>query len=212
MSPTPHLVPQPVSFNLSGIPNTKTSRKDTNSEAEGGAKFRHKIWPDSTPNIKRTRQDASITWHSLQLMAEEFRELKIQKHKGGYSPNTMLVLSSWLKYVEICIKEQKITNLEAVQLVKDYITESARDAVEFYLNTNSTRDDEELIKHLRTSFKSGKTFSSLVRDFYTHVQKPKETEDQFADELQILDWNIISVRLSWKDEVNEALKHNSPSD
>ena len=31
-------------------------------------------------------------------------------------------------------------------------------------------------------------------------------EDQFANELQLLCWKVISVRHSWKDKVNEALK------
>ena len=35
VSSTPQLVPQPVSFDLSGIPDTETSGKDTDSEAEG---------------------------------------------------------------------------------------------------------------------------------------------------------------------------------
>ena len=51
-----------------------------------------------------------------------------------------------------------------------------------------------------------KTFSSLVRYFYSKVQWPWEMEDQFANELQILSWKVISVRSSWKDKVNEALK------
>ena len=41
----------------------------------------------------------------------------------------MLVFNSWLKDVEMCVTEQKLTNLEAVQLVKDYTTESAKGAV-----------------------------------------------------------------------------------
>ena len=35
VSSTPCLVPQPVSFDLSGISDTETSGKDTDSEAEG---------------------------------------------------------------------------------------------------------------------------------------------------------------------------------
>ena len=31
-------------------------------------------------------------------------------------------------------------------------------------------------------------------------------EDQFADELQILGWKVISIRLSWTEEANESLK------
>ena len=35
LSSTSNLVPQPVSFNLSEIPDTETSDKDTDSKAEG---------------------------------------------------------------------------------------------------------------------------------------------------------------------------------
>ena len=64
----------------------------------------------------------------------------------------------------------------------------------------------ELIEHLRMSFESGETFSSLFGDFYVRYQKTKETEDQFADELQVLAKKVISVYPKWKSQVNEALK------
>ena len=118
----------------------------------------------------------------------------------------MLVFTSWLKDIEMCVKEQKLSNMEAVQFVKDYTSEGARGAVEFYLDTNSMWKYHELIEHLRTSFESGKAFSSLVRDFYSCIQQPQETEDQFADELQILGQKVISIRPSWKEEANEILK------
>ena len=111
--------------------------------------------------------------HSLQLVAEELRKIcepKIQKLKGRYSANPMLVFNSWLKDIEMCVKERKLTNMEAVQLVKDYTSEGTQGVVEFYLDTNTTWKYHELIEHLRTSFKCGKTFSSLVQDFYSHVQ------------------------------------------
>ena len=147
--------------------------------------------------------------HSLQLVAEEFRKFhkpKIQKLKGGYSANAILVFHSWLKHIKMCMKEQKLSNMEAVQLVKDYTSECARGAVEFYLDTNSTWKYHKWIELLWTSFISGKTFSSLVRDSYSHIQWPWEMEDQFADELQILGQKVISVRPTWKNEANEALK------
>ena len=101
VSSTPHLVPQPVSFDVLQIPNSKTSGKDTDSEAE--------VRP-RTPHIrnKRMREDASMASHSLQLVAEEFRKIhkpKIQKLKGRYSANAMLVFNSWLKDIEMCVKE-----------------------------------------------------------------------------------------------------------
>ena len=106
VSSTPHLVPQPVSFDVSQIPHSETSGKDTDSEAEVRPRTPH-------TKIKRTREDASMmdasmVSHSLQLMAEEFRKIrkpKIQKLKGGYSANAMLVFNSWLKDIEMCVKE-----------------------------------------------------------------------------------------------------------
>ena len=106
VSSTPHLVPQPVSFDVSQIPNSETSGKDMDSKAEIRPRTPH-------VKIKRTREDASMTGasmalHSLQLVAEEFRKIhepKIQKLKGRYSANAMLVFNSWLKDIEMCVKE-----------------------------------------------------------------------------------------------------------
>ena len=104
ISSMPHLVSQPVSFDVSRNPNRETSGKDTDSEAE--------VRP-RTPQqkVKRMREDASIALHSLQLVAEEFRKIhepKMQKLKGIYSANNMLVFNSWLKDTKMCVKEQKL--------------------------------------------------------------------------------------------------------
>ena len=110
VSSTPHLVPQPVSFDVSSIPNSETFVKDTDSEAEVRPRTPH-------AKIKRMREDASMASHSLQLVAEEFRKIhepKIQKLKGRYSANAMLVFNSWLKDIEMCVKERNLTNMEAV--------------------------------------------------------------------------------------------------
>ena len=107
VSLTPCLVSQPVSFDVLQIPDSETSGKDTDSEAE--------VRP-RTPHIrnKRTREDASIASHSLQLVAEEFRKIckpKIQKLKGRYSANAMLVFNSWLKDIEMSVRERKLMNI-----------------------------------------------------------------------------------------------------
>ena len=82
ISSTPCLVPQPVSFNVSRIPDIETSGKDTGSEAEAR--------PMAPPHkTTQTRNDASTASHSLQLMAEEFRKIckpQIQKLGVGIQP------------------------------------------------------------------------------------------------------------------------------
>ena len=87
VSSTPCLVPQPVSFNLSKIPDIETSGKDMDSEAEVRPKTLHQ-------KVKRMRNDASIASHSLQLMSEEFRKSANPKSRilrSGYSVNAMLI-------------------------------------------------------------------------------------------------------------------------
>ena len=106
----------------------------------------------------------------------------------------------------MCIQEWKLSNLGAVQLIKDYTSDNVRGVVEFYLDTNSTWNYKILIEHLRASFEMGKSFSSLVCDFYSQRQCNEETEDQFTDELQLLSRKVLSICPEWKAEVNETLK------
>ena len=106
----------------------------------------------------------------------------------------------------MCVQDHNLTEHEAVQLVKDYTAAHACGAVEFYLDMNDQWSYSGLIEHLRMLFQSGETFSSSLGDFYAMCQKPKETEDQFADELQVLARKVISVCPEWKSQVNDALK------
>ena len=203
-----------VMIDLSGVSSTETSDKETEDELIGNYHPRVKNFeggarPKTVCPVVRTKQEKSKAAHSLQTVAEEFkkmRELKISKLKGGYSANAMLVFNSWLKDIKMCIQEWKLSNLEAVQLIKDFTSDNARGAVEFYLDTNSTWSYKALIEHLRTSFETGESFSSLVGDFYSRSQCNKETEDQFANELQVLSRKVLSIQPEWRAEVNEALK------
>ena len=76
VSSTPHLVPQPVSFNLSEFPDTETSCKDTDSKAEGMPNIGS--IPSLTPHpqkMRRARQDTSVMMYSLKLVGEEFTKI-----------------------------------------------------------------------------------------------------------------------------------------
>ena len=214
VSSTPCVRLHPSTVDLSGVSSTETSDKETEDELIGNYHPRVKNFeggarPKTVHPVVRTKQEKSKAAHSLQTVAEEFkkmREPKISKLKGGYSANAMLVFNSWLKDIKMCVQERKLSNLEAVQLIKDFTSDNARGAVEFYLDTNSTWNYKALIEHLRTSFETGESFSSLVGDFYSRSQRNKETEDQFADELQVLSRKVLSIRPEWRAEVNEALK------
>ena len=64
---------------------------------------------------------------------------------------------------------------------------------------------EGLIDHLHDAFQSGETLSELISDFYGWSQKTRETEDTFADDLQVLARKIIVQKPSFRKEANQQL-------
>ena len=152
----------------------------------------------------------SFNW-SLQAAATEFKKLhepKVAIFKGGYSSNASLVFQSWLKDIRVYTIEHCLSHWEAIQLVEDYTSEQAMSEVEYYLGLTPKEEQsfQGLIDHLRLAFQSCKTVSSLIADFYNWFQKTRETEDAFADELQILVRKIIARKLEFISEANQALK------
>ena len=149
---------------------------------------------------------------SLQAAATEFKKLrepKMAKFKGGYSSDASLVFQSWLKDIWVYTIEHRLSQQEAIQLVKDYTSEQARSEVEYYLGLTPKQEQsfQGLIDHLSLTFQSCKTVSSLIADFYNWCQRTRETEDAFADKLQILVRKIIARKLEFISEANQALKH-----
>ena len=131
------------------------------------------------------------------------------KFKGGYSSDASLVFQSWLKDIWVYTIERRLSQWEAIQLVKDYTSEQARSEVEYYLGLTPEQEQsfQGLIDHLSLAFQSCKTVSSLIADFYNQCQRTRETEDTFADELQILVRKIIARKPEFINEANQALKH-----
>ena len=65
---------------------------------------------------------------------------------------------------------------------------------------------EGLIDHLCDAFQPGETCSELISHFYGWSQKTRETEDTFADDLQVLARKIIVQKPSFRKEANQQLK------
>ena len=83
---------------------------------------------------------------------------------------------------------------EAIQLVKEFTAKHTQDEVEFYMGMVAEEDQsfEGLIDHLCDAFQLGETLSEFISDFYGQSQKTRETEDTFADYLQVLARKIIT--------------------
>ena len=127
----------------------------------------------------------------MQMVLQEFCKLhkpKINKLKGGYSATANLIFQSWLKDIRVYVEDQNLTEREAMLLIKDFTAEHAHNEVEFYMGMvmEDQQTFEGLIQHLRNAFQSGETISKLISNFYGWAQKRNESEDVFADDLQIL--------------------------
>ena len=95
-----------------------------------------------------------------------------------------------------------------MQLVKDFTAECAHNEVEFYMGMvmEEQQTFEGLVQHLKNAFQSGETTSKLISDFYGWAQKKNESEEAFADELQILVHKIIARKPEFRQDANEQLK------
>ena len=119
-----------------------------------------------------------------------------------------LIFQSWLKDIRVHVEDRNLSEREAMQLVKDFTAEHARDKVEFYMGmvVDEQQTFEGLMQHLKNAFQSGETTSELISNFYGRAQKKNESEEAFADELQILVHKIIARKPEFREDANEQLK------
>ena len=149
--------------------------------------------------------------YKMQMAAQEFHKMcepKINKLKSGYCATANLIFQSWLKDIRVHVEDHNLTEREAMQLIKDCTAEHACEEVEFYMGmvAEDQQTFEGLIQHLKNDFQSGKTISELISDFYGWAQKKNESEDVFADNLQVLVQKVIVRKLEFKTDANEQLK------
>ena len=75
VSSIPCLIHQPVSFNLSEIPEPETSDKDTDREGERVQNPNIRSRLAAYLQCRRTKQDTFHAMHSLQLAPDEFKRI-----------------------------------------------------------------------------------------------------------------------------------------
>ena len=77
--------------------------------------------------------------------------------------------------------------------------------MDFYLDTSPIQNVEGLLEHLTAAFSSGEDEAGIKSEFYSREQLPKETEDDFAEALQILARKILIINPNFQSECNSAL-------
>ena len=58
------------------------------------------------------------------------------------------------------------------------------------------------------AFQGGDDEANMVAEFYSHAQKPKESEEAFMDELQLLTWKVISKKPEFRQNLDATLKQH----
>ena len=137
------------------------------------------------------------------------REPKITKLKGGYLADAELVFWSWWVDVLVHIQDHEIDNQAMIQLIKDQTQDSVHREVEFQLDLcGSDIPYKELLEHLSMGFQGGNDEANVLAEFYSHTQKPRESEEAFMDKLQLLAWKVISKKPKFQQNLNATLKQH----
>ena len=181
---------------------------------------------DRTFDVEPTAPLASESRHAATIAAEvsaaaaaqaskEFRQMrepKIVKFKGGYSSNAELTFRSWKSDILANISDRELDNKAAIQLIKEQTLDSARREVEFQLDLcggNITYQD--LLQHLGIAFEGGDDEANILAEFYSRHQYTKESEESFADELQLLARKVISKKADFRVNLDNTMKQRYAS-
>ena len=85
------------------------------------------------------------------------------------------------------VEGHNLSERGAMQLIRDFTAEYAHDEVQFYMwmVLEDQQTFEGLVQHLKNSFLVWQNHQ-LISDFHDWAQKKNESEDMFADDLQVL--------------------------
>ena len=158
---------------------------------------------------------AEVSAAAAAQASKEFRRMrepKITKLRGGYSADAELVFRSWRVDILANIQDRELDNKAAIQLIKEQTLDNARHEVEFQLDLCSGKITyQNLLRHLSIAFQGGDDEANLLAEFYSHGQKIKESEEAFADELQILARKVIIKKPDFRVNLDTTLKQRYAS-
>ena len=117
------------------------------------------------------------------------------------------MFQSWHADIVAHIQDHELDNKATIQLIKDMTLDSGHREVGFQLNLCSgIISYQDLLKHLSITFQGGDEEANLLAEFYSCGQKLKESEEAFADELQILAQKVISRKPDFRNVLDMTLK------
>ena len=140
-------------------------------------------------------------------------EPKITKLRGGYSADAeLLMFCSWKSDILANIADRELDNKAAIQLIKEQTLDNARHKVEFQLNLCGGQITyQDLLLHLGVAFQGGDDEANVLAEFYSRCQYTKESEESFADKLQLLACKVISKKPDFRVNLDNTMKQQYAS-
>ena len=153
---------------------------------------------------------AEVSAAAAAQVSKEFHRMhepKITKLRGGYSANVELMFCSWKLDILANINDRELDNKAVIQLIKEQTLDNARCEVEFQLDLcGSNITYQDLLQHLGIAFQGGDNEANVLAEFYSRRQYSKESEEAFADELQLLARKVISKKPDFRVNLDATMK------
>ena len=173
----------------------------------------------SAPLIDESRNAATVVAEvsaaaAVQASKEFCRmhELKITKLRGGYSADAELMFRSWKSDILAHIDDRELDNKSAIQLIKEQTLDNACHKVEFQLDLCSGNIIyQDLLQHLGITFQRGDDEANVLVESYSRRQYAKESEEAFANKLQLLARKVISKKPDFRVNLDNTMKQRYAS-
>ena len=119
---------------------------------------------------------------------------------------------SWRSDILANITDRELDNKAAIQLIKEQTLDNARHEVEFQLDLcRGQITYQDLLQHLGVAFQGGDDEANVLAEFYSRRQFAKESEESFADELQLLARKVISKNPDFWVNLDNTMKQRYAS-
>ena len=138
--------------------------------------------PDLTSKLQDKKATKSKTpCRCLHLSLRHSREPYIQCFCGSTLSGTLLSFQLWIQNIESTISDRNLSKGETFCLIKDFSKGSAKDNINFYLETTDNSTVEGLFDNLRQVLSLGEDSQQMLTEFYSWSQGAKESAKEFGE-------------------------------
>ena len=122
------------------------------------------------------------------------------------------MFQSWKSDILVNINNRELDNKSAIQLIKEQTLDNACCEVEFQLDLcGGDITYQDLLQHLGIAFQGGDDKANVLAEFYSRCQYAKESEESFANELQLLARKVISKKPDFRVNLDNTMKQRYAS-